>query len=331
MHAINHLLAFVIACFFYLDAGAKAAVVQYNTVNGGLTGTQIREVRDGKLVGFRYENSFLGTRNYEQGFITNINTGASSVYTYVDSVKGTATSTQLYAISTTDNNRYGGMAYFGEFLPVRVYGFVKNANGSSSIVEPPGVSNSSIEGIYGDTSVGWYEQSGKRYGFYKIESGTNPGFYSYLYSNPDRGSASGTELRGIWGDTFVGNAIYDSVSYGFGANNTGVSNLYLAPDASATYFNDFNDGLIAGTATINGINKPFLFNPITEDWEFFTSPEGYSASGSSYDNGILAGSYVASTGETLGYYAIVPEPSTSFLMGLGFYFLAWANNKRFRI
>jgi hypothetical protein len=290
--------------------------VQYNTINAGLTGTEIREIRDGKVAGFRYENSFLGTRNYEQGFISNLTTRASSVYTYVDPVKGTASSTQIYAISTTDNNRYGGIAYFGEFLPVRVYGFVKNANGSSSIVEPPGVSNSSIEGIYGDTSVGWFEQSGKRYGFYKIETGANVGYYSVMFNNASQGlgSASATELRGIWGGFAVGTATYGNTNYGFGFNGSEFSQLYTAPNSTSTYFNDYNDGIIAGTATIGGANKPFLFNPVTSEWEFFTSPEGYSATGSSYDNGILVGSYLTSSGQKLGYYANVPEPNTSSLL-----------------
>lgn len=307
----KHLI--LLACIF--TAGVNVSfgiVVQFNTVNGGLTGTQIREVRDGKLAGFRYQNSFLGTRNYEEGFITNIATGVSSTYKYTDSVKGLATSTQIYAISTTDNNRYGGMSYFGEFLPVRVYGFVKNSNGSSLIVEPSGVSNSSIEGIYGNTCVGWYEQGGKRYGFYKIELGSDAGFYSVLY-NKNAVDASSTELRGLWGGTAVGTATYGSISYGFGFNNSGFSNLYSAPGSTSTYFNDYNDGLIAGTATIGGVNTPFLFDPANSQWEFYTSPEGYAASGSSYDNGILAGSYVTATGETLGYYANVPEPKSLFL------------------
>jgi hypothetical protein len=301
-----------------MTVNSKAAVVQYNIVNAGLTGTQIREIRDGKLAGFRYQNSFLGTRNYEEGFIKNITSEAPSFYTYVDSVKGTATSTQIYAISTTDNNRYGGIAYFGEFLPVRVYGFVKNANGSSSIVEPPAVSNSSIEGIYGDTSVGWLEQSGKRYGFYKIETGANAGYYSVMFNNASLGlgSASATELRGIWGGFAVGTATYGNTNYGFGFNGSEFSGLYSAPGSTSTVFNDYNDGLIAGTATVSGINKPFLFNPNNNEWEFFTNPEGVSASGSSYDNGILVGSYVTSTGETLGYYANVPEPKTSTLIVL---------------
>jgi len=330
MVRLNHLPAIVVVFILYLDAGVKAAVVQYNIVNAGLTGTQIREIRDGKLAGFRYQNSFLGTRNYEEGFIKNITSGASSFYTYVDSVKGTATSTQIYAISTTDNNRYGCMAYFGEFLPVRVYGFVKNANGSSSIVEPPGVSNSSIEGIYGDTSVGWLEQGGKRYGFYRIETGANAGFYSVMFNNASLGlgSASATELRGIWGGVAVGTATYGNTNYGFGFNGSEFSGLYSAPGSTSTVFNDYNDGLIAGTATINGINNPFLLNPITDEWEFFTSSEGYSASGSSYDNGILAGSSVTSTGETLGYYANVPEPSTSTLIVLSLYLQALLNRSR---
>lgn len=302
-----------ISAFLSSASDSLGIVVQFNTVNAGLTGTQIREVRDGKLAGFRYQNSFLGTRNYEEGFITNIATGVSSTYMYTDSVKGLATSTQIYAISTTDNNRYGGMSYFGEFLPVRVYGFVKNSNGSSLIVEPPGVSNSSIEGIYGNTSVGWYEQNGKRYGFYRIESGSDTGFYSVLY-NKNAVDASSTELRGLWGGTAVGTATYGNISYGFGFNNSGFSNLYSAPGSTSTYFNDYNDGLIAGTATIGGVNTPFLFNPVNSQWEFFTSPEGYAASGSSYDNGILAGTYIASTGETLGYYANVPEPKSYILV-----------------
>jgi hypothetical protein len=288
-------------------------VVQYNTVNAGLTGTAIREIRDGKLAGFRYQNSFLGTRNYEEGFITNIATGVSSTYRYTDSVKGLAMSTQIYAISTTDNNRYGGMSYFGEFLPVRVYGFINNSDGSSLIVEPFGVSNSSIEGIYGNISVGWYERSGKRYGFYKIESGSGAGFYSVNY-NKNAVDASSTELRGLWGGIVVGTATYGNFSYGFGFNNSGFSDLYSAPGSTSTYFNDYNDGLIAGTATIGGVNTPFLFDPVNSQWEFFTSPEGYAASGSSYDNGILVGSYVTSTGETLGYYANVPEPKTGLLV-----------------
>ena len=288
---------------------ATTVQVQYNTINAGLTGTEIREIRDGKVAGFRYENSFLGTRNFEEGFVKTLSTGVSSTYRYTS-----ATSTQIYAISTTDNNRYGGMAYFGEFLPVHVYGFDRSANGSESRVDPVGASNSSVEGSNGNTSVGWYERSGIRCGFVRVESGSSAPFYDVLFRNATLGISSFTELRGIWGNTAVGSTTYGGVSYGFGYANSEFSQLYTAPNSTSTYFNDYNDGIIAGTATISGVNKPFLFNPVTNEWEFFTSPEGYSASGSSYDNGILVGTYLTSTGQKLGYYANVPEPTTSSLL-----------------
>ena len=293
-----------------------ATVVQYQIVNAGLTGTEIREIRDGKLAGFRYENSFLGTRNYEQGFITNITTGVSSTYMYSDGARGVAVSTQIYAISTTDNNRYGGMAYFGEFLPVRVYGFTRESNGSAAIVEPSGVSNSSVEGIYGNSSVGWAVQSGKKYGYFQLDSGASASFYRLDYNKPGFGLSSSTEATGIYGSIIVGTTVISGVNYGFAynASNGTFSNPYLASGASATFFNDFNDGVIAGTATVAGTNTPFIFNPYTDQLEYFTSVEGYSASGRSYDNGVLAGTITTQTGEKLGFYANVPEPKSHILV-----------------
>jgi len=290
-----------------------ATTVQYHTIDGGLTGTEIREIRDGKVAGFTYKNLLFGIRDYEEGFVKTLSTGVSSTYKYTSAI-----STQIYAISTTDNNRYGGMAYFGGSLTVRVYGFDKAANGSESRVDPPGASNSSVEGIYGNTSVGWYERSGIRCGFLRVESGSNAVYYDLLFRDASLGISSFTELRGIWGGVAVGNTTYGGVSYGFGVSNSEFSQLYTAPNSTSTYFNDYNDGIVAGTATIGGVNKPFLFNPVTNEWEFFTSPEGYSASGSSYDNGILVGTYLTSTGQKLGYYANVPEPNTSslFLLSL---------------
>ena len=295
---------------------ATTVQVQYQIVNAGLTGTEIREIRDGKLAGFRYENSFLGTRNYEQGFITDITTGVSSTYMYSDGTRGVAVSTQIYAISTTDNNRYGGMAYFGEFLPVRVYGFTRESNGSAAIVEPAGVSNSSVEGIYGNSSVGWAVQSGKKFGFFRLDSGASAGFYRLDYNKPGFGLSSSTEATGIYGSIIVGTTVISGVDYGFAYNtsNGTFSNPYLASGASATFFNDFNDGVIAGTATVAGTNTPFILNPYTDQLEYFTSVEGYSASGRSYDNGVLAGTITIQTGEKLGFYANVPEPNTSSLL-----------------
>ena len=284
---MKYISAFTCALALFSNLGF-GIVVQYQVVDAGLTGTAIREIREGKLAGFRYENSFLGTRNFEEGFVKNISTGVPSLYKYPN-----AYSTQIYAISTTDNNQYGGMAYFGELFPVRVYGFTKESNGNVNIIEPLGASNSSVEGIYGITSVGWYE------------------------------------LRGIWGGVAVGSATFGGRSYGFGMSNSEFSGIYSAPGGSSgTYFNDYNDGLIAGTATFNGVNKPFLFNPSTEVWEFFVSPEGYSASGSSYDNGILAGSYVTTSGETLGYYAYVPEPNIGRLVVLALAMYTLFSRKR---
>jgi hypothetical protein len=56
-----------------------------------------------------------------------------------------------------------------------------------------------------------------------------------------------------------------------------------------------------------------MHNGNYEFFDFQGNP-ALSASGSSYDNGILVGSYVTSTGETLGYYANVPEPKTGLLV-----------------
>jgi hypothetical protein len=320
---VKYISAFTCALALFSNLGF-GIVVQYQVVDAGLTGTAIREIREGKLAGFRYENSFLGTRNFEEGFVKNISTGVPSLYKYPN-----AYSTQIYAISTTDNNQYGGMAYFGELFPVRVYGFTKESNGNVNIIEPLGASNSSVEGIYGITSVGWYEQGASRYGFLRVESDSVSSFLRVAYNNPLQGYASSTELRGIWGGVAVGSATFGGRSYGFGMSNSEFSGIYSAPGGSSgTYFNDYNDGLIAGTATFNGVNKPFLFNPSTEVWEFFVSPEGYSASGSSYDNGILAGSYVTTSGETLGYYAYVPEPNIGRLVVLALAMYTLFSRKR---
>ena len=306
--------------FLVMTPRAFGLVVQYQTVNAGLTGTEIREIRDGKLAGFRYENSFIGTRNFEEGFVTNIVTKTSSIEKFPSSV-----STQIYAISTTDNNRYGGMVYFGENFPTRVYGFLRGSDGGYSFAEPPNVSNSSVEGIYGNISVGWAVQNGKRSGFFRVDSATNSSYFKIDYNKAGFAAPTYTEATGVFGDVVVGTTIINGITYGFGCNiSTGAfSDPFLAPSSTATFFNDYNDGLIAGTATIGGVNTPFLLDPSTNQPEYFISPQGYSASGRSYDNGILAGSYTTSSGEKLGFYANVPEPNinTLFLVGAIFLFL----------
>jgi hypothetical protein len=304
--------------FLAMTTRTFGLVVQYQTVNAGLTGTEIREIRDGKLAGFRYQNSIIGTRNFEEGFVTNIITKTSSIESFPSSV-----STQIYAISTTDNNRYGGMVYFGEILPTRVYGFLRGSDGGYSFAEPPNVSNSSVEGIYGNISVGWAVQNGKRSGFIRVDSATNSSYFKVDYNKAGFAASTYTEATGVFGEVVVGTTIINGITYGFGCNiSTGVfSDPFLAPSSTATFFNDYNDGFIAGTATIGGVNTPFILDPSTTQPEYFISPQGYSASGRSYDNGILAGSYTTSSGEKLGFYANVPEPNMNTLILVGAIFL----------
>jgi hypothetical protein len=287
---------------------STATVVQYNTVNAGLNGTEIWEVRNNKLVGFRYESS-SGFRFREEGFITNIATGLSSIYNFSG-----ARSTQLYAISTTDNNTYGGMAWFGPTLSTRVYGFLQPSSATGFLSEPPYASSSSIEGIYGNSAVGWVQIGSSRVGFFRYATDTTTTFIPVDYTNSGI-TASSTEARGVFGNIVVGTTNVGGTNYGFAWNSLSnqFTDLFLAAGSTQTFFNDINDGLIVGTATLNGKNTPFLLEPNSGSVEYFSSPQGYAASGKSYDNGILAGTYVTSNNETLGYYANVPEPSSLFL------------------
>ena len=281
----------------------------------GLTGTEVREIRDGKLAGFRYENSFLGTRNYEEGFTKVISTGSQYIYRYPNK-----DSTQIYAISTTDNNQVGGMIYSAN-MTYQVFGFTANQSSNTQFqINPPGAYRSSVESINGLRSVGWYDlgASSANRGFLQQGTDYSTGFTTIVYPNANTTS---TRLTGIQGDILVGTTTINSREYGFIYDLSKTSDQFSVPllitNSTGTRFNDINDNFIVGTAIIGGVNKPFLCDFFTGQVEFFTSPEGYSAEGYSYDNGIIAGTYDTPTGNKLGFYATVPEPGSSSLLLLG--------------
>ena len=105
----------VLGCVTLVETRAGTVVV-LNTVNAGLTGTAIREVREGKLAGHAYKENLFGQAEYESGIIYDISTRAPQTNNYVNINDPSAVSTQINSISATDNNRYGGMVYFGNSL-----------------------------------------------------------------------------------------------------------------------------------------------------------------------------------------------------------------------
>jgi len=302
-------LGFMFLCnSLSLNAGT---VVVLNTINAGLTGTAIREVRDGKLAGFAYKENFLGQAEYESGIIYNISTQTRQTNNYIKTDGNPAWSTQINSISATDNNRYGGMVYFGgELVFYRTYGFIRSASGSYFTVEPAGATRSEVHGLNGDKTVGWFDISGVRKGFLHQGSDYSSGFTTLQFPG-----ATSTEARGVEGNYVIGNAVIGGLQYGFRYDiSTGnYDSAYRATGNLETFFNDINDGMIVGTATSSGRNIPFLMQNGNYEFFDFQGNPTLSASGSSYDNGVLAGSYVTATGETLGYYANVPEPSSFFL------------------
>ena len=300
-----------------------ATTVQYHTIDGGLTGTEIREIRDGKVAGFRYANSFLGVRVREEGFIQDISTQTTSSYSYPGQ-----TSTQIYAISTTDSSRVGGMIYSSNLF-FQVFGFAVNlSNTSTNKINPPWAYRSSVESINGTRTVGWYDVDvfSNNMGFLHQGSDYSTGYTTVAYPNVN---SSSTRLTGIQGDILVGTTTISGVNYGFAYGINQATNpftpIYLVPGSTDTKFHDINDDFIVGTAVVGGINKPFLFDTLTGFGEFFTSPEGYSAEGYSYDNGVIAGTYTEPSGEKLGFYANVPEPNTSTLLLISLCLLALLN------
>ena len=303
----------VIFNFISLSELTAGTVVVLNTVNAGLTGTAIREVRDGKLAGHAYKKYFSGSPENEVGIIYNISTQTRQTNNYIKSDGNTAWSTQINSISATDNNRYGGMVYFGtEPVLYRTYGFIRTTSGSYFTVEPAGATRSEVHGLNGDKTVGWFDIGGVRKGF--LHQGNS---YSTGFTTLEFPGASLTEAKGVDSNYVVGSTIIGGENYGFRYDIA--TGGYVASRATGnldTYFNDINDGMIVGTATLGGQNIPFLMQNGQYEFFSFQGNSGLSASGSSYDNGVLAGSYVTSTGETLGYYAIVPEPSTSTLIVL---------------
>ena len=314
----------VLDCVTLVETRAGTVVV-LNTVNAGLTGTAIREVREGKLAGHAYKENLFGQAEYESGIIYNISTRALQTNNYVNINDPSAVSTQINSISATDNNRYGGMVYFGNSLVLyRVYGFIRTSDGSYFTIEPSGATRSEVHGLSGDKTVGWFDIGGVRKGF--LHQGNS---YSTGFTTLEFPGASSTEARGVDGNYVVGNAVIGGVQYGFSYDiSTGGYTPYRATGNLDTYFNDINDGMIVGTATSGGQNIPFLMQNGQYEFFSFQGNPSLSASGSSYDNGILAGSYVTSTGETLGYYANVPEPSTSTLIVLSLYLQALLNRSR---
>ena len=202
------LVVFNFISLFELTAGT---VVVLNTVNAGLTGTAVREVREGKLAGFVYKENFLGQAEYESGIIYNISTRALQTNNYVNINDPSAVSTQINSISATDNNRYGGMVYFGtELVLYRVYGFIRTSSGSYFTIEPPGATRSEVHGLSGDKTVGWFDIGGVRKGFLHQGNSYSTGFTTLAFPG-----ASSTEARGVDGNYVVGNALIGGVQYGF--------------------------------------------------------------------------------------------------------------------
>jgi len=297
----------VVFNFISLSELTAGTVVVLNTVNAGLTGTAIREVRDGKLAGHAYKEDLWGVAEYERGIIYNISTRTLQTNNYVNINDPSAVSTQINSVSANDNNRYGGMVYFGNSLvPYRVYGFIRTSSGSYDKIEPSGATRSEVHGLSGDKTVGWFDIGGVRKGFLHQGNNYSTGFTALAFPG-----ATSTEARGVENNYVVGNTIIGGENYGFRYDiATGGYVAYRATGNLDTYFNDINDGVIVGTVTSGGQNIPFLMQNGQYEFFSFQGNPSLSASGSSYDNGILAGSYVTSTGETLGYYANVPEPST---------------------
>ena len=316
----------VLGCFSLVQSRAGTVVV-LNTVNAGLSGTAIREVREGKLAGHAYKENFLGQAEYESGIIYNISTKVFQSNNYVNINDPSAVSTQINSISAQDNNRYGGMVYFGNsFVPYRVYGFIRTSGGSYFRIEPSGATRSEVHGLSGDKAVGWFDIGGVRKGFLHQGNSDSTGFTTLEFPG-----ASSTEARGVDSNYVVGNAVVSGVQYGFRYDIlTGGYTSYRATGNLDTYFNDINDGIIVGTATSGGQNIPFLMQNGQYEFFSFQGNTNLSASGSSYDNGILAGSYVTSTGEALGYYAIVPEPNTSTLLSVSLCLQAILNRSQMR-
>jgi hypothetical protein len=318
-------LGFVVFNFISLSELTAGTVVVLNTVNAGLTGTAVREVRDGKLAGHAYKEDLWGVAEYEKGIIYNISTRTLQTNNYVNINDPSAVSTQINSISATDNNRYGGMVYFGNSLvPYRVYGFIRTSGGSYFTIEPSGATRSEVHGLSGDKTVGWFDIGGVRKGF--LHQGNS---YSTGFTTLEFPGASLTEARGVESNYVVGNTIIGGENYGFRYDiATGGYVAYRATGNLDTYFNDINDGLIVGTAISSGRNIPFLMQNGNYEFFDFQGNSSLSATGSSYDNGILAGSYVTSTGETLGYYANVPEPNTSTLFALSLFLQALLSRSR---
>jgi hypothetical protein len=314
----------VLACFSLVQSRAGTVVV-LNTVNAGLSGTAIREVREGKLAGYAYKENFLGQAEYESGIVYNISTQSRQTNNYIKTDGNTAWSTQINSISATDNNRYGGMVYFGtELVLYRTYGFIKTSTGSYFTIEPAGATRSEVHGLSGDKTVGWFDIGGVRKGF--LHQGNS---YSTGFTTLEFPGASLTEARGVESNYVVGNTIIGGENYGFRYDiATGGYVAYRATGNLDTYFNDINDGMIVGTAISSGRNIPFLMQNGNYEFFDFQGNSSLSATGSSYDNGILAGSYVTSTGETLGYYANVPEPNTSTLIALSLFLQALLSRSR---
>ena len=318
-------LGLVVFNFISLSELTAGTVVVLNTVNAGLTGTAVREVRDGKLAGHAYKEDLWGVAEYEKGIIYNISTRTLQTNNYVNINDPSAVSTQINSISATDNNRYGGMVYFGNSLvPYRVYGFIRTSGGSYFTIEPSGATRSEVHGLSGDKIVGWFDIGGVRKGFLHQGSSYSTGFTTLEFPG-----ASLTEARGVESNFVVGNTIIGGENYGFRYDIASGSYVaYRATGNLDTYFNDINDGMIVGTATSGGRNIPFLMQNGNYEFFDFQGNSSLSATGSSYDNGILAGSYVTSTGETLGYYANVPEPNTSTLIALGLFLQVLLNRSR---
>jgi hypothetical protein len=212
------------------------------------------------------------------------------------------------------------------------HGFLYNGSSYTTLDDPLSVSVTCAIGISGNNIVGYYDNpSGTYHGF--LYNGSS---YTTL---DDPFATLGTFARGISGNKIVG--FYDvgpswfqSVNHGFLFDGSSYTTLDDPLGVNGTIADGIYGSTVVGCyQDSSGKNHGFIF-----DGSSYTTLDDPLGTNGTEILGIwgnsVVGSYLDSSGNVHGFVAIIPEPSTLVLLGIGAISLlayAWRRRKALSI
>jgi len=315
----------LLACISCPKAGVAQTFIPIDYPGG--TDTQLAGIDENNVVGY-YDDSASGNT---YGFIYNLSTSTYTTLSYPGATNGT------YPGGISGNNVVGGY----EMTPYSIDAFLYNGSTYAKIddplggvtSQPYGPSGSTALGISGSYIVGCYYTSSQVRGF--VYNGST-------YTTLDDPLAGGNYyLEGTWVNGVSGNTIVGTVADGSNDRHgylydmlTGTFTNVDDPLALSSYGGTYAAG-ISGNRIVGGYYNSSGVHGCVYDGSTYTTLDDPVAVGKTYANGIsentVVGWYYDALGNQHGFIAIVPEPSTIILLGVGtatFAFCAWRMKQR---